>query len=512
MTHGHTLLVRCDASVAIGTGHAMRCLALAEAWQDAGGSAIFAMAQATPAVEDRLRRENVGLARLKAEPGSADDSQETVALAREKDAAWVVVDGYRFGADYQAALKAVGLRVLLIDDNGHAGKYTADFVLNQNAHAREDFYPSRDASPRLLLGPRYALLRREFTAWRTWSREIPASAQRVLVTMGGSDPDNITERVVQAILAEPSLGARVVVGGSNPHLPRLRELVGGGRRDVQLVENPMNMPELMANSDVAISGAGTTSLEMCFLGLPALLIVLAGNQRPAAAELNARGVVIVVGEGTEIQPSTLSSFLACLVNSPNIRKSLSLRGRELVDGYGAVRVVCALQPSLLQIRPATRADCRLLWDLANDPVVRTSAFSQASISWEDHLSWFESKMQSTTCHILIGEVGRSVAGQVRVEERSNGQGEIDITVAREFRGEGLGSHLIDFVVHQLFASTAISRIHAYILPQNTASQQAFEKAGFQRAGEEDVKGHRALHYVRVQTAGVSSATHEGKSR
>lgn len=505
MTDGRILLVRCDASVAMGTGHAMRCLALAQAWQDAGGSAVFAMAQATPAVEDRLQRENMGVTRLKAAPDSADDSQETVALARMKQASWVVVDGYGFGADYQAALKAAGLKVLFIDDNGHAGYYSADLVLNQNTHASEGFYRSRDASTRLLLGPRFALLRREFTNWRGWNREIPAVARQVLVTMGGSDPDNVTERVVQAILAEPSLGATVVVGGSSPHLPKLRELVADSGRNVRLSENVTNMPELMANSDVAISGAGTTSLEMCFLGLPALLIVLAGNQRPAAEELNNRGVAINLGEGAEIQPLTLSSSLARLANSQDTRRVLSERGRELIDGHGAGRVVWVLRPNLLQIRRATMADCRLLWELANDPVVRASAFSPASIPWEDHVAWFESKMRSPACHILIGEAGGAVAGQVRVEEWLDGQGEIDISVAREFRGQGLGSQLISLVVRQLFASTAVSRIHAYILPENTASQRAFEKTGFQRAGEEQVKGRRAQHYVRDKAAEVRSA-------
>jgi UDP-2,4-diacetamido-2,4,6-trideoxy-beta-L-altropyranose hydrolase len=490
------LLFRTEASVAIGTGHVMRCLALAQAWCDAGGGAIFAMAEATPAVKERLRSEGFEVMRVAVRVGSAADAEETARLAHKQGASWVVVDGYEFGAEYQASLKNRRLKVLFIDDNGHVGHYSADLVLNQNAHAREAFYPSRDASTRLLLGPRFVMLRREFTEWRGWKQKIPAVAHRFLVTMGGSDPDNVTERVLRAILGEPSLNATVVAGGSNPHLPKLRELVAGARRDVQLIENVTNMPELMASSDVAISGAGTTSLEMCFLGLPALLIVLAQNQRFAAEELNRRGVAINLGEGAEIQRSTLSAYLTRLVNSPDTRKAMSERGRELVDGRGAERVVRALHTNTLQIRRATAADCRLLWELANDPAVRTSAFSPASIPWEDHVAWFESKMQTPTCHLLIAEAGGAVAGQVRVDERSNGQGEIDISVASEFRGEGLGSRLIGLALRQLFASTALARIHAYILPENTGSQRAFEKAGFQRAGEGQFKGHRALHYTR----------------
>jgi UDP-2,4-diacetamido-2,4,6-trideoxy-beta-L-altropyranose hydrolase len=339
--------MRADAGIAMGTGHAMRCFALAQAWQDAGGRAVFAMAEATPAIEDRLQRESIEVARLKAEPGSADDPQETIALARRKRARWVVVDGYCFGVGYQAALKRAGLKVLFIDDNGHAGHYSADLVLNQNAHANEAFYPSRDASTRLLLGPRFAMLRREFTEWRGWNRDIPAVARRVLVTMGGSDPDNVTERVVRAILAEPGVNATVVVGGSNPRLPKLRALVVGAQKDVQLVENVTNMPELMANSDVAISGAGTTGLEMCFLGLPALLIVLADNQRSAAEELSRRGAAINLGEmnlgeGVETSPRVLAEQLAGLLASPARRKTMSETGRNLVDGLGVERVVAKL--------------------------------------------------------------------------------------------------------------------------------------------------------------------------
>ena len=336
------LLLRTEASVAIGTGHVMRCLALAQAWGDAGGRAIFAMAQATPAVEERLRNEGFEVARVHAQVGSAADAEESAELAHQRGASWVVVDGYEFGAEYQTSLKSRGMKVLFIDDNGHAAHYSADLVLNQNAHANETMYRSRESSTRLLLGPDFALLRREFTSWRGWRREVPALARQVLVTMGGSDPDNITEPVLRGILSQPGIHAVVVVGGSNPHLSKLRALVAGAQRNVQLVEDITNMPELMANSDVAISGAGTTCLEMCFMGLPALLTVLADNQRPAAEELNRRGVAINQGEGTNIQPSALSSYLTYLVKSQDTRKAISERARKMVDGHGAERVVRAL--------------------------------------------------------------------------------------------------------------------------------------------------------------------------
>ena len=175
-----TLVVRADATVVMGTGHVMRCLALAQAWQDAGGSCVFAMAEPTPAVEERVAAEGIQVVRFrKTIPGSSQDAAQLVELARAQGAAWLVVDGYHFDAEYQRRLKDTELKLLWVDDNGESAHYYADLVLNQNAHARDGLYVHREPYTRLLLGPRYALLRREFARWRDWKREIaPLAAAR----------------------------------------------------------------------------------------------------------------------------------------------------------------------------------------------------------------------------------------------------------------------------------------------------------------------------------------------
>src|ERR1700752_1506506 len=103
MSVSSNLLIRCDAGVAIGTGHAMRCLALAQAWQGAGGSVAFAMAESTSSIEARVRIGGIKVLHLPGPPGSVEDSSRTCDVARQERAEWVVVDGYRFGSAYQRA-------------------------------------------------------------------------------------------------------------------------------------------------------------------------------------------------------------------------------------------------------------------------------------------------------------------------------------------------------------------------------------------------------------------------
>src|SRR4029077_16311324 len=278
------LLIRADASLAIGTGHVMRCLALAQAWQDAGGTAAFAATEIPSGIETRLSAESFEVLRLPSRAGSREEASQTAALAHERRSGWIVGEGYQFGSDYQRAIKAAGFKVLFLDDYGHAPHYCADIVLNQNLCADERKYRDRESHTQLLLGARYCLLRREFSAWREWQREFPSIAGKILVTVGGSDPENMTLLIVRALrrAAGPDLEAVIVVGGGNPHLAAVQRGVCDSQLKLRVVTNVANMPELMAWADLAVSGAGSTCWEMCWLGLPALLICVAPNQESSA--------------------------------------------------------------------------------------------------------------------------------------------------------------------------------------------------------------------------------------
>jgi UDP-2,4-diacetamido-2,4,6-trideoxy-beta-L-altropyranose hydrolase len=336
-----TLLIRTDASVLTGTGHAMRCLALAQAWQDEGGRAMFAMAESTPALERRLRAEGMEVVHLEAAAGPQRDARQAIEIAAKHDASWIVVDGYQFDAEYQQEIKSAGHRLCFIDDHGHAERYSSEIVLNQNAHAREALYPRRAARTELLLGPRYALLRREFWPWRTWQREIPAVGTKVLVTVGGSDPNHLTLRMIEALqlVKIKNLEVVIVVGGSNPNAMSIERANHESNEFVRVLTDVTNMPELMAWADVAIAAAGTVSWEICALGLPAILFHAVPNQQRTVECLGNVGAAHAIPDILNCNAIDLANEISQLLASFEDRQRISTTAHQLVDGLGCERVI-----------------------------------------------------------------------------------------------------------------------------------------------------------------------------
>ena len=320
----------------------MRCLALAQAWQDAGGRACISMAPGLPALEGRLKSEGIEVHHVGAAPGTGKDAALTAELARTHKASWVVVDGYHFDEQYRRQLKASGVRLLWLEDLGYTGRTFADVVLNYNAYAQESLYPAREAATQLLLGPPYVLLRREFLTWRDWTRQIPDVARNVLVTLGGSDPANATRLVVQALqrLNLDGLTVRILTGPGNPHYGALQSMLAGAGASMRLEQNAIDLAALMAWADLAICGGGGTLWEAAFMGLPTCVLVLADHQAPGADALHQLGVALNSGRFDALEESGWVRMLEGLIHDGARRRTMSRCGRMVTGGgNGAQQVV-----------------------------------------------------------------------------------------------------------------------------------------------------------------------------
>jgi UDP-2,4-diacetamido-2,4,6-trideoxy-beta-L-altropyranose hydrolase len=323
----------------------MRCLAIANVCQDRKGHVVFLMESCEAALEARLISEGVETRTVHTERGSMKDAEETVRLAKEMAADWVVVDGYCFKANYQRHLHDSGLKLCLLDDEGKADSYFADIIHNADLGVGEELYSNRAPFTKLLLGLQYVLFRREFSKWVAWERDVAPKGRKVLITMGGSDPDNVTLKVIRALQKTGIEGLEIVavVGASNPHGEQLRLAVQEFKVSVELKYNVTDMPSLMAWSDVTISAGGGTCWELLLLGTPTMILILAENQHANTFLLDQAGAAISLGWHDRITGEEIARRFIELCDNREKRTELSHAGRALIDGKGAVRVVDCLQ-------------------------------------------------------------------------------------------------------------------------------------------------------------------------
>ena len=491
----------------MGTGHVMRMIALAQAWREGGGDVAFLCSDITPQLEQRIREEDFQVERFGAVPGGVDDLEATTECisrnAKGDRSVAVALDGYQFGADFQLRLKESGCRLLVLDDYGHAGAYHADIVLNQNISAREELYARRDESTELVLGPRFALLRREFVDHCGWVRAIPKQAKKLLVTLGGADADNVTKRVIDA-LAGSGLEVRVAVGGSNPHLSSLRRAAEaatmGGTR-VELIVNASDMLVLMRWADMAVAAGGSTSWELAFTGLPSLFIILAENQEENLRELERQGFGLCFGRHADFDADAFRAAIDRLAGDAALRTGFAALGRDMVDGLGARWVASLLKGGAdFELHPVTKADCELLWEWANDPATRANSFDAEPIPLKRHKDWFHAKLQDPQCSFWIAtnaEFGK--IGVVRFDQHDS-EAIISVALAPYARGRGCGKKLVSSACDRMFASSEVDLVRALIKPTNKASVRVFEGAGFLRGADTIVKSQPAEQYLLHRTS------------
>ncbi len=345
------LTIRADASSTVGTGHVMRMLALGQEWAAQGGQVQFLGRIEAEPLRARIAAEGFGFAGLGAV--HPDPSDLSTLLEHSAQGGWVALDGYHFDTGYQCAVRAAGRNSLVMDDICDRRAYDADIYLNQNMGA-ETLRPVLNSEALRLIGPRYALLRREFLETRPADTPHPKRARNILVTFGGADPDNVSGLVLQALalLADPGMNVTVVVGAANPHADALRALAATLPGRCTLLHAVSDMPGLMAWADLAVSAAGSTCWELMFMGVPFACLVLADNQAGIARRLQEVGSALSFGPAGELDARSLAALLEPLAADAHARAALVRCCAAQVDGRGASRVVESMLSQCGAVQPA----------------------------------------------------------------------------------------------------------------------------------------------------------------
>jgi UDP-2,4-diacetamido-2,4,6-trideoxy-beta-L-altropyranose hydrolase len=348
--------MRCDAGGVIGVGHLMRCLTLAAALRE-GGARVRVVTRRLPAyLRDLITDQGVelrGVGGGGGPPPAGDlchsgwlgttqehDADETIAALADVHWDWLVVDHYALDARWQRRLRLRADRILAVDDLADR-VHDADILLDQNlVDGWEARYHGRvPAGCTTLLGPGYALLRREFTSRRRRQAKRDGRVAHVLVMLGGSNQYGEVDAAMDAV-ASCGLAAEVVIGADVRGRVAVEDRcrTAGFRCHVQ----PGDVVDLMVAADLSIGATGGTSWERCCLALPAICVTSAANQVPIARGLERAGAIRYLGEAGGVTAAELHASIRQLMDRPHEVRAMADAAASLVDGCGADRVVGAM--------------------------------------------------------------------------------------------------------------------------------------------------------------------------
>lgn len=483
------VVCRTDASVTIGTGHVMRCLTLASAWRERGATVVFVCREHGGHLCDLIEERGFSVSRLPvAAPGSSwqDDAEQTRGAIEATGARpdWLVVDHYTLDRRWESDLRTSVGRIMVIDDLADR-PHDCDLLVDQNlvADMHRRYADKVPPACALLLGPQYALLQPVYAELRDRLPAREGQIRHVLISFGGADRSNVTSRTIAACLnlRRPDIEIDVVVGATDPHAEFIRDQVAP-HGHIHLHTNPPTLAPLMAKADFAIGAGGATSWERLCLGLPALVVTQAENQRPIAAELSERGLIRWLGNDDVVDDRTITAALGDLIRE-GLDAEWSRACSATVDGKGVNRVCAALTVTAvtpMRARHAMPDDEALILDWANDPITRYNSLSSDAIPAPDHRVWLGRHLQDVEgCRFYVIETHDGVPlGQVRFE-RSEEAWEIHFAVAPVFRGRGLGRRVVETALQKLRADACGAIVFGQVKDGNHPSRRIFESLGFE---------------------------------
>jgi UDP-2,4-diacetamido-2,4,6-trideoxy-beta-L-altropyranose hydrolase len=324
------IVIRVDASTSIGSGHLMRCVALATKLRHKGATVKFISAVLPGDMFQILESHGFEYAQLasnvsESQEADATYTQQTIYSLFKNSPDWLIVDHYALDAKWERLLQSQVKKLMVIDDLANRA-HVCDMLLDQNYYSDAElrYQHLLPAQCRTFLGPAYLLLRDEFYEARKYAKVRSGNVKRILVFFGSSDTTNQTQTVIESImqLNRPDIIFDIVVGNSNPNRHKIAE-------QCQLGIN-MNfhcqinyIAELMLNADLAIGAGGSAMWERCFLGLPSITVIFASNQERTTKDFSDAGGIHFLGWATGLSAASYLQVIKDFLDQPHLVRELS---------------------------------------------------------------------------------------------------------------------------------------------------------------------------------------------
>lgn len=253
-----------------------------------------------------------------------DGEDDLLNILREYSPQVVINDILDTSKEYILCLKNDGYFVVNFEDLG-TGTEVADVVFDA-------LYEHEVGEDKVFTGHKYYILRDEF--YFQHQKIITHTVNNILITFGGSDQNNFTEKVLDSILSTNYEGRiNVVVGLGYQGLENLIEKYETNQ-SIQFYQNVLDISEFMFKADIIFTSAGRTMYEVCSLGVPT--ICLCQNEREITHVFaNETNGFINMGLGEDVGRQEIIDQFISLVNNYELRVEMNQKmlSVDLKNGF-----------------------------------------------------------------------------------------------------------------------------------------------------------------------------------
>jgi len=492
------IAIRVDASTRMGIGHVMRCLTLAKKLQLQNAQVVFLCKRHQGNLISFISQHGFTVLPLSAPSENIEqqkDDKKWLGCTYQQDAQevtqvlthspwldWLIVDHYSLDGRWQKLVKPLTNKIMVIDDLANREHY-CDLLLDQTLNRKKQDY--QNLVPKhcqLLLGANFMLLRDEFSQHRPLAktkRKNIKTVKNLLISIGGTDPDNITEQIINSLITlknrQPDIAIQVVASPMSVHLKQLKTIVHKYKW-IEIIVSPKSMAKLILDADIAIGASGATAWERCCLGLPTLTFVSAKNQETIAKNIAQAGASINLGYYQQMSPESLIKALQKLQNKKEYL-TMAKQNFKCCDGLGANRVVkaiCKLLDDAVFLFPVTISDASLIFKWQSNPEVRKFLRNNKPVQWEEHINWLTNTLANPDIHLFFIKYNESEVGTLRLDKINKKQWEISIMIDPLQQGKKFALKAIQAIPTKFKNKEIIAEVHI----ENIASHKLFKAAGF----------------------------------
>jgi UDP-2,4-diacetamido-2,4,6-trideoxy-beta-L-altropyranose hydrolase len=322
------IAIRCKASFTTGMGHVYRQLHLGKVLREQGMEIQFFVPEYPPAI-DLLRKNNFALTVVDKEEGLPKEMEDCFDL--------MILDIQDTTKEFISSLRHRAKKIVSFENLGE-GRSCVDLLIDCNLDPKESLQIKTEVKP--LFGLAYSVLAAEFGEYHQHQKTFSPTLESLLVTMGGTDPNNLTIKLAEVFRKwENEISITFVVGPGFKETHTLNARTAS-MQSVQILSNAGNMAELLFNHDAVFCSGGVTLHESLAVGTPAFVINQVPHQREKTRPIEQLGAAIDLGLPEDFDPKIISGIID---TSKNQLESMSRKGKELVDGRGIYRVADEIQ-------------------------------------------------------------------------------------------------------------------------------------------------------------------------